>query len=121
MRLADGTTLERQRWDALVENDLDALDRLFADDLTYTHSNGMVDTKATYLGALRDGVFRYTSVDLQDLQARAYGDIAVVTGKARVSTASKGGELVTNLRYTAVWAPVDGTYQFVSWHSCGIS
>jgi ketosteroid isomerase-like protein len=97
------------------------LDRLVADDLTYTHSNGMVDTKASYLGALRDGVFRYTSVDLEDLQARSVGEAAVVTGRARVTTELKGGELVTSLRYTAVWAPIDGAWQFVAWHSCGVS
>lgn len=121
MNAVDGTALERQRWDAFVENDLVGLDRLFADGLTYTHSNGMVDTKTTYLDALRNGVFRYTAVDLQDQQSRAYGETAIVTAQARVTTESKAGELVTNLRYTAVWAPVDGTWQFVSWHSCGVS
>jgi ketosteroid isomerase-like protein len=121
MDAVDGTTLEKQRWDALVTHDVEALERLFADDLTYTHSNGMVDTKASYLGALRDGVFRYTAADLHDLSARSYGDTAVVTGHATVTTESAAGELLTNLRYTAVWAAVDGSWQFVSWHSCGLA
>lgn len=121
MQTLDGAAMERQRWAALVECDLNALDRLFGKDLTYTHSNGMVDTKATYLGALRDGVFRYTSVDLEELRSQTFGATSVVTGLARVTTDSKAGELVTNLRYTAVWAPVEGSWQFVCWHSCGVS
>jgi len=45
--------LEDARWRALLSNDVAELDELFSDDLSYTHSNAMMDTKSSYLGALR--------------------------------------------------------------------
>lgn len=112
--------LEARRWQALVAGDLDELDRLFADDMTYTHSNGMVDSKASYLGALRDGVFRYVDVDVQEPSSRDFGGTVVVTGTAVATSESAGGRLVSPLRYTGVWSQKDGAWQFVAWHSCPV-
>lgn len=110
--------LDERRWKALVEGDLDELDRLFADDMTYTHSNGLRDTKERYLGALRRGAFRYVHIDVSDTCARDFGTTTVVCGSAVVTTRSEAGELVSPLRYTAVWSLVDDEWRFVAWHSC---
>ena len=112
--------LELRRWQALVAGDLDELDRLFADDMTYTHSNGMVDSKQTYLGALRDGVFRYVDIDVQEPSSRDFGATVVVTGTAVATSESAGGQLVSPLRYTGVWSEQDGEWRFVAWHSCPV-
>lgn len=112
---------ERRRWEALVAGDLEELDRLFADDMTYTHSNGMVDTKQSYLGALRDGVFRYLDIDVAEPATRDFGSTVVVTGTAVATSESAHGRLVSPLRYTGVWSQQDGDWQFVAWHSCPVS
>lgn len=110
--------LEQRRWHALVAGDLDELDRLFADGMSYTHSNGMVDTKQSYLGALRDGVFRYVDIDVQEPSSREFGTTVVVTGTAVATSESAGGRLVSPLRYTGVWAEQADGWRFVAWHSC---
>lgn len=112
--------LERRRWEALVAPDLDGLDRLFHDAMTYTHSNGMVDTKQSYLGALRDGVFRYVDIDVQDAVHHEFGATVVVTGAALATTESAHGRLVSPLRYSAVWAESAGEWRLVAWHSCPV-
>jgi len=113
--------LDALRWKALVENDLDLLDQLFADDMTYTHSNGMRDSKSSYLGALREGVFRYLDIDVSETEARSFGETTVVTGRAVATTRSAAGELASPLHYTAVWSLIDDSWRFVSWHSCPAS
>ncbi|WP_433496634.1 nuclear transport factor 2 family protein [Sphaerimonospora sp. CA-214678] len=113
--------LDARRWNALVENDIDLLDELFADDLSYVHSNGMRDSKESYLGALREGVFRYLDVDVPAVEERRFGDTAVITGDAVATTRSAAGELVISIRYTAVWSLLDGKWRFVAWHSCPTS
>lgn len=109
---------DARRWRALVDNDIDVLDELFADDLSYVHSNGMRDTKQSYLGALRDGVFRYVDIDVSNEEERRFGDTTVITGRAVATTHSAAGELVSPLHYTAVWSLLDGDWRFVAWHSC---
>lgn len=39
------------------------LDKFLADDLTYTHSNGASDTKASYIEKLKNGTARYFSAE----------------------------------------------------------
>ena len=70
--------------------DYAALDRLLADDLTYTHSTAKVDTKATYLELLLSGRTRYQSLEPADVQIRIYGTTGVVTGICEASHSSPG-------------------------------
>ncbi|MGE3620886.1 MAG: nuclear transport factor 2 family protein, partial [Acidimicrobiia bacterium] len=107
-----------QRWQALVGGDYDHLERLFSDDMTYIHSNGMRDTKESYLAGLRKGTFRYTNVDRADTEVRDFGATQTFSGRAVATTESASGEMVTPLLYTAVWALVDGEWRFAAWHSC---
>jgi ketosteroid isomerase-like protein len=116
--LSPALQLDELRWKALVGNDLDLLDSMFADDMTYIHSNGMRDSKDTYLGALRNGVFRYLSIDVSEAQAHSHGNTTVITGRAVATTRSGAGELISPLTYTAVWSLVADEWKFVAWHSC---
>ncbi len=68
------------RYAAMIAQDFVALDRLLADDLLYTHSTAVTDTKVQYLAALRGGKYR-------DKSARCEG-VTVSTGRPRSSTAA---------------------------------
>ena len=108
---------ESQRLRALVTADYAALDRLLADDLTYTHSTAKVDTKATYLEPLLAGRTRYQSLEPADVQVRIYGTTGVVTGVLRSVALVAGKESRTNLRFTNVWVERDSRWQMVAWQS----
>ena len=113
--------LEARRWDCLVEGDVDALEDLFDDGLAYTHSNGSLDTKASYLGHLRAGTFRYLSADVADVEVRVHGTTAVATGSARVVTAVGSANLTSKLRYTTTWTRSGQSWRQVSWHACPVA
>ena len=51
----DILALEDRRCAAMTGADADALAAMLHDDLVYTHSSGVVDDKASYLGAIRSG------------------------------------------------------------------
>ena len=108
---------ESQRLRALVTADYAALDRLLADDLTYTHSTAKVDTKATYLEPLVSGRTRYQSLEPSDVQVRVYGTTGVVTGILRSVALVAGKESRTDMRFTNVWVQRDGRWQMVAWQS----
>lgn len=77
---------EEQRYAAILDPDLDRLDRLFDDQLVYTHSSGIVDTKSSYLKAIASGRLRYhrASADIAQLIAVPASDDAVVICISRV-------------------------------------
>ncbi len=117
---AEVLSTERQRVAALVKNDLAALDRLLADDLTYTHSSALVETKAEYLSAIRSGKLKYHSLDHEQQRVRLYGDTAVLTGITKVFSTYHGKEGRPTLRFTIVYVKRAGRWQMVAWQSTGV-
>ena len=57
------------------------------DELLYTHSSGLADTKATWLACLRSGKTKYKSAACSDRKVRLAGDTALVTGRAAIEAA----------------------------------
>lgn len=112
--------LERQRWQAILDKDVDALDRLTAEELSYTHSNALVDTKESYLRAIRDRVFDYREARRFDEECRVIGDVALLTGRAEIDVVAGGSLRHLNARYSVVWVRRDGRWQFLCWQSTAV-
>jgi ketosteroid isomerase-like protein len=106
---------------ALVENDVDALEQLLGDDLTYVHSNGMLDTKASYVGSLREGRSRYLTMDMTDVSVRPLGDVALINARfdARVQVGDR--EVHPNARVLIAYVKRDGRWQMIAWESTSIA
>src|SRR6476619_4301006 len=103
--------LELQRFEAATKNDLDTLGKLLADDLTYTHSTGVLETKTVFLESLKSGKLQFKTIEPADLQVRVYGDTAVINGTAKVSVVSEGKPKDISLRFTDVWVSRAGKWQ----------
>lgn len=108
---------EARRVRALVTADYAALELLLADDLTYTHSNARVDSKAAYLAPLLSGRTRYTSLQPEDIQVRSYGTTAIVTGTMRSVALVAGKESRVHMRFTSVWVEREGRWRMAAWQS----
>lgn len=116
----DLAAVHARRFEAMVGGDLDALRELLADDLTYSHSNGKVETKDEFLAALESGALRYLEIaSAGESVIRRYGDgtVGVITGPARVRVRIGEREGEVTLVYTSVYVLRDGRWQLVAWHS----
>ncbi len=109
--------LESQRMKAMTEADTDTLKKIYADDLTYTHTSAAKDTKQSMIEALETGRLNYTAMDASDVKIRVYGDTAILTGKAKVEVVSGGNALTFGLIFTDVYTKKDGQWQMVAWQS----
>jgi len=107
--------LEDRRVKALIADDLPALEAILADDLTYGHSNGVLDTKASYVETLRSGKTKYEAFDRQPSVVRVYGDSAIVTGTASVKLRAQPAPF--SLRYTLVYVKRGGAWTMAAWQS----
>ena len=98
--------LERQRFEAQVKKDLTFLDKAFAEDLIYTHSNGHQNNKTEYLQSIREGKSQYDKIDVESLTVRAYNDgkTAVVNGTILITLPNKpdGTANLAHLKYVVV-------------------
>lgn len=110
--------LETERVGAMLRADIATLDRLFADDLTYTHASGVADTKASLLSALSSGRMKYEAFDRSDVRVRVYAGAAVITGKAAVRAQTGDKKLAVDILFTAVWVKgTEGGWRMVAWQS----
>lgn len=111
---------EHRRQQALVRGDLTTLESLLSDDLVYAHSNGKVDSKASYLATLRGGHVRYTAFEPEHVRVRVVDDVAIVHGDATTVASVPGGISRTHLRFTAAWLNRGDGWVMVSWHATRI-
>src|SRR5919206_4379310 len=94
---------EDRRYAAMVDTDLATLEELCADELSYTHSSGVRDTKAEYLGKVRSGYYDYHRIDHPVDRVEVVGDTAVVVGRMTADLHSDGTRKTIDNLSTAVW------------------
>jgi ketosteroid isomerase-like protein len=105
------------RFLAMLQNDVQALDRLLADDLVYIHSAAELETKQQFLERLRSGALRYRAIEPSETVVRTYGPVALVTGRAKMKVTSAGADRDLDIRYTSVYRLTADRWQLVSWQS----
>ena len=82
--------LESEWVEALIKADAAALEKLYSDNLTYTHSSGSTDTKAEYITNLKAGKTKYESLVREDVKVRVLGKTALHTSKTNIKLISNG-------------------------------
>jgi ketosteroid isomerase-like protein len=108
--------LEQDWANAEVKADLAFLDRILAEDWVFTDPEGAVSTKAQDLAALKSGEYVITSMVIDDMKARVYGDAAVVTGRSTSKETFKGKDISGLYRWTDTWIKKAGRWQCVATH-----
>ena len=110
---------EKDRFDAMIKGDRAALERLLADDLTYTHSSALFENKAEFIKSVTSGNIDYVSVvpSEADWKVRINGNTAIVNGLASVNVVDSGKDLKFRLRYTTVHTNRNGQWQLQAWQA----
>ena len=114
--------LEEELTQTEMRVDVDALDRIYADDIMVTAPIGIcVDKPAVMteirLAAEKAVLGRY---DKDDLKVRAYGDTAVTSYRMTAEAKVEGVEFKRQLCITNVWMKRNGQWQIVSRHTAGL-
>ena len=108
---------EKLRFEAQVKKDIPALEKLLADDLVYTHSNGNTDSKTSYIQSIKDGKSQYDEIKSEEMKVRVYGKTAIINGVCMVKMPTNPN---LHLRYTDVYVKKKGQWQLVAWQSLKI-
>jgi len=106
--------LERQRIAAMVKKDIATLEALLADDMSYTHSGGTTDTKASFIKLIKERG-RYLGVDYSNTQVITSGANAVIVrGIAQIRLENTPAYPVI---FVDVWVLRDGAWKMVAWQA----
>ncbi len=108
---------EITRFEAQVNADAKVLGSLLDDGLEYTHSNGDLDTRQSFIESLTSGSRDYVSSTPTIETVRIFGDVGVIRGKAKVTVTSNGKSQDLHIGYTDIWLWKDGRWQMTAWRS----
>lgn len=110
--------LEDRRLSLMVARDFAALEKMVHEELLYTHSSGLTDTKATWLDSMKSGKVKYKSADCSERQVRFFGDVALVRGKAAIEAEIGGQPRSLRLLFLNAWVRTPQGWKFAAWQSC---
>lgn len=97
--------LLEEKWrNAILKNDVAALDSLLAEDYIGIMANGTLQTRDQTLASIRTGGWHVTALDISDRKVRFYGRTALVTCLVQVEGSNPEGVLTGTYRYTHVYA-----------------
>jgi predicted glycoside hydrolase/deacetylase ChbG (UPF0249 family) len=100
---------------ALREADASALDRLLDEHFTWTHGDGLVQSKSELLAKIRDAKLRYSELSTDQETFNEYAKAAVVTGHSarRYAEATKPFEV----RYTLTFVKAGHDWKVAACHT----
>jgi ketosteroid isomerase-like protein len=96
--------LEDKRFGAMIGREFKALEAMVHDDLLYTHSSGVTDTKASWLESMQSGKTTYKRVNCTERKVRVIGEVALVTGRAAIEAEIGGQPRSLKLLFLNAWA-----------------
>jgi ketosteroid isomerase-like protein len=64
---------------AMIDKDIDALDRIVKEGTIFTHMSGKKQTKAEYFGEIADGTLNYYRYQIKNCEITVNSDNAILT------------------------------------------
>lgn len=107
-------TVDNQRYEAMKNRDMAAMDRLHADGLVFINTKGRLLNKAEYLEEVRSGNLKFLSVDTDEYHFYVYGDTVIMNGRANSVVEYHGVVNKKPRRFTSVFIKLQGQWKLVS-------
>jgi hypothetical protein len=99
---------------AIIRADKPVLESLTADDLSYGHSSGKVESKTQFIDALVNGPFDFLSVNITDQTIKITGTAAVVRHVFTFKYNNKGETGDMKLGVLLVWQKQKGEWKLLA-------
>ena len=95
---------------AMIDKDIDTLDRVILDGTTFTHMSGKTQTKEEYFADIRDGRLDYQSYTMENTRVVIDGDEATLTSHVVLTANAYGAQGSWPFNVTAHFTKIDGEW-----------
>ena len=110
---------DRRRRDAMIAGDAEALARLLAGELVWTHSSGKRDDRTAFLDRIASRAADYHELEVSDDAVTSHGDVLVHHGDLVGRVTVGGTEKALRNRFLSVWKRSGDTFELLAWQSTG--
>ena len=109
--------MDQQRSQALLDGNIDEVQKYLGSSLHYVHSSGTDEDLSLYLSKLRDGFYQYQALEPSEQDFRRFGDTVVVNGVIRVHVIAGGADKDFTARYTQIWVMENNQWKMIGWQT----
>jgi 4-carboxymuconolactone decarboxylase len=106
-------TLSKAKWQWMAERNVDALDKLLAEEAVFVHM-GATLTKSQELDTIKSGRIQYKDAQVQEVSVRFFGTTAILLNKIRLVAVVGGNEVVNPFNVTEVYVKQDGAWKLAA-------
>lgn len=106
-----------KRREATLNGDANTVASMMTDDLTFTHANAVVESKAQFVEALETKRLQYRTLTDEDRQVRVNGSTGVVSGTCHIVVDASGTEYDLRVLFTELWVKEGDTWKMMLWHA----
>ena len=108
-------TEQADRWDkAIVRKDRAAIEANMAEDFRQIDGAGNVETKKSFVDYLVSPDLEIDPYAVQDFDVRIYGDVALLSGRTRMTGRYQGKPFTSHYRYIDIYVRRGGEWKIVS-------
>ena len=108
-------TAQADRWDkAIVAKDRVGIESNMADDFRQIDGAGNVESKRSFVEDLLSPALTIDPYTVEESEIRLYGDVALLSGRTRMTGHYEGKPFATHYRYIDVYVRRDGAWRIVS-------
>lgn len=98
----------------MIDPDQTKLASLASDELSYGHSNGKIEDKKEFIGALLSGASDFKTIDLTEQTISIVDNTAMVRHKLMAETANDGKPGTAKLAVLLVWVKQKGNWKLLA-------
>jgi ketosteroid isomerase-like protein len=99
---------------AMIDGDKTGLQNITADQLSYGHSSGKVEDKATFVDNIATGKSDFVTIDLTNQTIAISGDAAIVRHTLSATTNDGGKPGTVNLNILLIWQKQKGQWKLLA-------
>lgn len=108
-------TRQADAWDqAIVRKDRAAIESNMSDDFRQIDGDADIETKASFVAGLVSPKLTIHPYTVEDFEVRLYGDVALLSGRTRMTGTYDGKAFASHYRYIDVYVRTQGTWKISS-------
>jgi len=108
---------ERQRFEAMMDRDVVALDTLLDDEMSYVRAGGGLQSRPEFINAIKDQKVVYESITPSKVRVRVFEGLALATGHSEMRVRNAAGIKTFGVRFTELYVRRDGHWLLTAWES----
>jgi len=113
--VVDVLTRQADAWDkAIVRKDRAAVESNMAEDFRQIDGYGNLETKASFVEGIVSEKLTIDPYSVEDFEVRLYGDVALLSGRTRMTGRYDGKDFASHYRYIDTYVRRDGAWKVVS-------